>query len=163
MARLSKGTHGGKRNKNIETNPERDVAFLEADVPEITIQLYELPRVVEGIKEEYFGDRISEIESTDIKVEEARIAHIERHHKIEYDRTMKNMDKTLKNPDIVFNSPTKSYAVVFARKINKTVNQLVVVYLSKKGTQKMWTSYIKTDKQLANYSKRSKILYVKGN
>lgn len=163
MARLSKGTHGGKRNKNIEIDSERDVAFLEVDVPEITIQLYELPRVVEGIKDEYFGPRKKTITNNNINVEEVRINHIKRHHKIDFDRLMKNMNKTLQKPDIVINSPTVKNAVIFSRKINKKLNQLVVVYLSKTQEQKMWTSYFKTDKQLENYVKRSIILFERGN
>ena len=96
-------------------------------------------------------------------MEEARINHIKRHHKIDFDRLMKNMNKTLQKPDIVINSPTVKNAVIFSRKINKKLNQLVVVYLSKTHEQKLWTSYFKTDKQLENYVKRSIILYERGN
>lgn len=152
---MPKGSRGGKRR--------RESVALSANNPTITVYEYELPRTVKNVSRAYYGDKAKNIGLPSIVLSDERIKHIERHHPKDKRRILKNLNKTIQNPDKVYTNPKKSYSVIFTRKLNNTINQLAIVYLNKYGEQKIWTSFLKSNKQLDNYVKNAKILYVKDN
>ena len=109
---------------------------------------------------EILGDYACTDKEAKILIDEKALFHIKEHHRNEFTRLCKNMVKTLEIPDYVIENEKNRNTVIFIRKINERLSQIVVLRLGKKQCY-VKTSYSVSHKRIVVLLKNAKILYVR--